>query len=65
MPDHDNDIDALNLALENLRQPEHWRSILTALVADRDALKQRVAELEATIREMRKGDSDAQANRTC
>jgi hypothetical protein len=46
MTDHDNDIDAL---LEYLDAP--WRKanhkIALALIAERDALKQRVAELEA------------------
>jgi hypothetical protein len=41
MPDHDNDIDAL---LEYLDAPwrQGYRNALTALVAERDALKQRV-----------------------
>ena len=45
MPDPTNDIDAL-LRMLNTEGWEHYHSAVTALVAERDALKRRVAELK-------------------
>jgi cell division protein FtsB len=45
MPDHTNDIDALLGYTQGIWPEKH--AALTALVAERDALKQRVAELES------------------
>ena len=44
--ENNNDIDAL-LGMLNQAKWEHHHAALTALVAERDALKQRVAELES------------------
>jgi hypothetical protein len=49
MSDTTNDIEALLAYMETVPRPD-LRANLTALVAERDALKQRVAELEAPIR---------------
>ena len=46
MSDTTNDIEALLAYMETVPRPD-LRANLTALVAERDALKQRVAELEA------------------
>lgn len=47
MPDHDNDIDALLQTVRFIYGWENHHAALTALVAERDALKKRVEELEA------------------
>ena len=49
MSDNDNDIDALLRlwSVQGFEDHRRYRAALTALVAERDALKQRVAELES------------------
>jgi hypothetical protein len=51
MTDTTNDIDAL-LRMLNQDGWENYHAALTALIAERNALKQRVAELEADLRLM-------------